>query len=124
MYFIIGAASLGDKCSDLRVESAPGWGVEAAWWGDDAVVTRSGGLSKRSTGYNWGVSYPFCVLFNESKLNLEFSPQVRRARDALGLWGPHGAGKALWVGFWKRSICAGVTKSADSRAAKLASLEF
>ena len=46
VYIVTEAATLGDKCSELRVESFPGWGVEAAWWGDGAVVTRSGGLSR------------------------------------------------------------------------------
>ena len=43
---------------------------------------------------------------------------MRRARYALGLWGPPGAGKAVWVGFWGSSICVGVTISADPSAAK------
>ena len=30
-------------------------GVEAARLGDDVVVTRSGGLSEESSGYNWRV---------------------------------------------------------------------
>ena len=32
--------------------------------------------------------------------------------------GPHGAGKAESIGFWGRSVCVGVTKSADPMAAK------
>ena len=36
----------------------------------------------------------------------------------MGLWGPHVAGKAVWVGFWGSSICAGVTKCTYVRAAK------
>ena len=45
----------------LRVESIPGWGVEAAWWSDGAVVTQSGGLSEGSRGYNWRVLYRIYV---------------------------------------------------------------
>ena len=33
-------------------------GAEAAWWGDDVVATRSGGLSAGSRGYNWRALYP------------------------------------------------------------------
>ena len=29
------------------------------------------------------------------------------ARDASGLWGPHGAGKAVWVGVLGSHICVG-----------------
>ena len=62
MYITSGAATLGDKRTELRVESAPGWGVEAAWWGDGAVVTGSGGLSRGWRGYNWRVLY--LIYFN------------------------------------------------------------
>ena len=34
---------------------------DTAWWGDDAVVTRSGGLSKGSRGYNLRVLCPMLV---------------------------------------------------------------
>ena len=69
-----------------------------AWWGDGAVVTRSGGLSRVSGGYTWRVLYLRYVSFNELDLILGFSWQIRRTRDALGLWGPPGAGKAVGVG--------------------------
>ena len=100
------------------MESAPGWGVEAAWWGDDAVLTRPGGLYKGYMRYNWRVVCFTYVQLNKAILNLRLNPQIRRARDALGLWGPHGAGKAVRVGFLGSSICAGVTKSAGLRAAQ------
>ena len=61
VYIITGDESLGDECSEQRVESAPGWGVEAARWGDDAVVTLSGGLSKGSRAYNWRILCPIYV---------------------------------------------------------------
>ena len=73
MYITIGAATLGAKCSELRVEPVPGWGVEVAWWGDDAVVTRSGGLSRGSRGCNWRVLYFIYVQGNEYNLILGFS---------------------------------------------------
>ena len=49
--------TLGDECSELRAESFSDWDVETAWWGNSAVVTRSGGLSGGSRGYNWGALY-------------------------------------------------------------------
>ena len=52
---VTGSATVGDKCSGLRVESVPCWGVEAAWRGDGAVVTRWGGLSGWLRGHNWRV---------------------------------------------------------------------
>ena len=82
------------------------------------MVTQSGGLSKNYADYTWHGLCLIYVYFNDSNLVLAFSLQIRRARDALGLWGPHGAGKAVWVGLWGRSVCAGVTKSADLRSAK------
>ena len=82
------------------------------------MVTRLGGLSMGSRGYKWLVLYLISVYYNESNLILGFSLQIRRARNALGLWGPHGAGKAVWVGFWGSSICVGVAKSAGLRATK------
>ena len=118
MYVITGAATFGDECSELRVDSASGWGVEAAWWGDDAVVTRSGGLSKGARGHNSGVFYLIYVYVNESNISLGLCLQVRRARDALGLWGPPGAGKAACVGFWGSSICVGVVVAAGPSIAK------
>ena len=36
----------------------------------------------------------------------------------MGLWGPHGAAKAVWVGFWGSSIRVRVTKCSGTRAAK------
>ena len=73
VYIITGAAPLSDKCSDQRVESASGWGVEAAWWGVDAVIIRSGGLSRGSTAYNWRALYLIYVHLKESNLILGFS---------------------------------------------------
>ena len=61
------------------------------------MVTRSGGLSKGSRGYNGRMLYYRCVWCNEANLSFEFSSQIRRARDALGLWAQHGAGKAVCV---------------------------
>ena len=82
------------------------------------MVTRLGGLSMGSRGYKWLVLYLISVYYNESNLILGFSLQIRRARNALGLWGPHGAGKAVWIGSWGSSICAGFAKYAGRRAAK------
>ena len=82
------------------------------------MVTQSGGLSKNYADYTWHGLCLIYVYFNDSNLVLAFSLQIRRARDALGLWGPHGAGKAVWVGFWGSSICVGVAKSAGLRATK------
>ena len=48
MYNVNEATTLGDKCRELWAEFVPGWGVEEAWWGNGAVVTRSGGLSRES----------------------------------------------------------------------------
>ena len=73
VHTITDAVTLGDNCSELRVESAPGWGVEAAWWGDDAVVTRSGGLSRESRRYNWRVLCLIYVTFSAFNLTLGFS---------------------------------------------------
>ena len=36
----------------------------------------------------------------------------------MGLWGPHGAGTAVRVGFWGSSICAKVRKPAGLREAE------
>ena len=66
VYVVTGAATLGDECSELRVDSVPGWGVEAAWWGDGAVVTRSGGFSRGQEAIT-GVA---CVLFMFNIMNL------------------------------------------------------
>ena len=104
MYIFTAVATLGDKCSDLRVESVAGWGVEAAWWRGGGVPARWGRLSRTARGYNWHVFYVIYFLFYEFILNLGFSWQLRRARDTLGLWSLPGAAKAMWVGFCRSSL--------------------
>ena len=118
VYVITRASTLADKCSALRTESAPARASRQLGGGGDVVVTRSGGLSKGLRGYNWRILCPIYITFSESNSNLGFNPQIRRARDALGLRGPHGAGKAVGVGLWGSSICAGAAQSAGLRAAK------
>ena len=48
-------------------------GVEAASWGDDAVVSRSGGFPRGSTGYAWSAWYTTYAYCNQLNLNLGFS---------------------------------------------------
>ena len=56
--------------------------------------------------------------FRSIDLSLALALSLRRGLRRIVVWGPHGASKAVWVGFWGSSICAGVTKSAGLRAAK------